>query len=198
MIFSPPASLPFRQPTRQRAHLKKFLWQEPARAPHVLPYVSTCRRSSIERELRTSDSPASPSPSSCDQHGCRSPKSCWTQLGHEGHEEGERKRAQQALDQARATCTILVGHKPGLRLTPQLNSCSMKCPAEAHEIEDILAVAKKRDEELARARAAQYAGDADPASMTTSPATTSKTDSDEVVCFIQHPAVCSSSTSRKA
>ena len=36
-------------------------------------------------------------------------------------------------------------------------------PGEAHEIEDILALAHKRDEELAKSRAnAQYAGDADP------------------------------------
>lgn len=36
-------------------------------------------------------------------------------------------------------------------------------PSEAHEIEDILAVAHKRDEEIAKAReTAQYAGDADP------------------------------------
>ena len=34
---------------------------------------------------------------------------------------------------------------------------------EAHEIEDILAIARKRDEELAKAReTAQYAGEADP------------------------------------
>ena len=65
----------------------------------------------------------------------------WTQLGHEGHEDGERKRAQQALDQAKGHLRTLVGH----------------------EIEDILAMAKKRDEDLARARAtAHYAGDADP------------------------------------
>ena len=36
-------------------------------------------------------------------------------------------------------------------------------PGEAHEIEDILAVARKRDAELAKARAsARYAGSADP------------------------------------
>ena len=87
----------------------------------------------------------------------------WTQLGHEGHEEGERKRAQQALDQAKGHLRSLVGHKAGLRLTPQLQFVFDEVPGEAHEIEDILAVAKKRDEELARARAtAQYAGDADP------------------------------------
>ena len=75
----------------------------------------------------------------------------WTQLGHEGHEQGERRRAQQALTKA------------GLRLTPQLEFIFDEVPGEAHEIEDILALAHKRDEELAKSRAnAQYAGDADP------------------------------------
>ncbi|KAB7789288.1 30S ribosome-binding factor RbfA [Bifidobacterium cebidarum] len=87
----------------------------------------------------------------------------WTQLGHEGKEAGERKRAQQALDQAKGHLRSLVGHKAGLRLTPQLQFVFDEVPGEAHEIEDILALARKRDEELAKARAtAQYAGDADP------------------------------------
>jgi len=76
----------------------------------------------------------------------------WTQLGHEGHEDGERKRAQQALDQAKGHLRTLVGHKAGLRLTPQLQFVFDEVPGEAHEIEDILAMAKKRDEDLARAR----------------------------------------------
>ncbi|TPF87047.1 ribosome-binding factor A [Bifidobacterium sp. UTCIF-37] len=87
----------------------------------------------------------------------------WTQYGHEGREQGERKRAQQALDQAKGHLRTLVGHKAGLRLTPQLQFVFDEVPGEAHEIEDILALARKRDEDLARARAnAQYAGDADP------------------------------------
>ena len=104
----------------------------------------------------------------------------WTQLGHEGHEEGERKRAQQALDQAKGHLRSLVGHKAGLRLTPQLQFVFDEVPGEAHEIEDILAVAKKRDEELARARAtAQYAGDADPYKHDAEPSDDFEDDSDE-------------------
>lgn len=87
----------------------------------------------------------------------------WTQLGHAGKEDGERKRAKQALDQAKGRLRSLVGSKAGLRLTPQLQFIFDEVPGEATEIEDILAVARKRDEELARVRAtAQYAGDADP------------------------------------
>jgi ribosome-binding factor A len=87
----------------------------------------------------------------------------WTQLGHEGKEEGERRRAQQALDQAKGHLRTLAGTKAGLRLTPQLQFVFDEVPGEAHEIEDILALAKKRDEELSRTRAtAQYAGEVDP------------------------------------
>lgn len=87
----------------------------------------------------------------------------WTQLGHDGHEQGERKRAQQAFNQAKGRLRSLVGTKAGLRLTPQLEFIFDEVPGEAHEIEDILAIARKRDEELAKAREnAQYAGEADP------------------------------------
>lgn len=87
----------------------------------------------------------------------------WTQLGHEGREQSERRRAQQALNQAKGRLRSLVGSKAGLRLTPQLEFIFDEVPGEAHEIEDILAIARKRDEELAKAReTAQYAGDADP------------------------------------
>ncbi len=87
----------------------------------------------------------------------------WTQLGHEGKERGERRRAQQALEQAKGRLRSLVGTKAGLRLTPKLEFVYDEVPGEAHEIEDIIVVARKRDEELAKAREnAQYAGDADP------------------------------------
>ena len=87
----------------------------------------------------------------------------WTQLGHEGKEQGERQRAAQALQQAHGRLRSLVGAKAGLRLTPQLQFVYDEVPSEAHEIEDILVAARKRDEELAKAREnAQYAGDVDP------------------------------------
>lgn len=87
----------------------------------------------------------------------------WTQLGQEGHEEGERKRAQQALNQAKGRLRSLVGAKAGLRLTPQLRFEFDEVPSEATEIEDILVAARKRDEALASLRSsATYAGDEDP------------------------------------
>ncbi|MCH4208978.1 30S ribosome-binding factor RbfA [Bifidobacterium sp.] len=87
----------------------------------------------------------------------------WTQLGDEGKEQGERKRATQALRQAKGRLRAAVGAKAGLRLTPEVQFIYDEVPSEAHEIEDILITARKRDEELAKSRAnAQYAGDEDP------------------------------------
>ncbi|NEG69624.1 30S ribosome-binding factor RbfA [Bifidobacterium sp. BRDM6] len=87
----------------------------------------------------------------------------WTVLGHSGHEEGEKKRAEQALNQAKGRLRSLVGRKAGLRLTPDLKFVFDEVPGEAHEIEDILVTARRRDEELRKMReTATYAGDADP------------------------------------
>lgn len=87
----------------------------------------------------------------------------WTTISHTGNDEGERKRAQTALNQARGRLRTMVGAKAGLRLTPQLQFIFDEVPGEAHEINDIIVAARRRDEELARMRAnAQYAGEADP------------------------------------
>ena len=137
------------------------------RAARIAALIQRVVATPIERELH-------------DKRLASIAKVYWTQLGHEGHEEGERKRAQQALDQAKGHLRSLVGHKAGLRLTPQLQFVFDEVPGEAHEIEDILAVAKKRDEELARARAtAQYAGDADPYKHDDEPSDDFEDDSDE-------------------
>lgn len=87
----------------------------------------------------------------------------WTYLGSEGHEMGQRKRAKQALKQSVGRLRSLVGRKAGLRLTPQLEFIYDEVPEEAHEVEDVLSVALRRDQELAKLREnASYAGDADP------------------------------------
>ena len=87
----------------------------------------------------------------------------WTTISHTGNDEGERKRAQTALNQARGRLRTMVGAKAGLRLPPQLKFIFVEVPGEAHEIDDIIVAARRRDEELARMRAnAQYAGEADP------------------------------------
>ncbi|WP_300768046.1 30S ribosome-binding factor RbfA [uncultured Bifidobacterium sp.] len=87
----------------------------------------------------------------------------WTQLGTDGKERGERDRAQKALRQAAGRLRSHVGAKAGLRLTPQLRFIYDKVPQEAHEIEDILSVARHRDAELEKTRStASYAGESNP------------------------------------
>lgn len=87
----------------------------------------------------------------------------WTTLSRTGNDDGERKRAQTALNQAKGRLRTMVGAKAGLRLTPALQFIFDEVPGEAHEIEDILMAARKRDEDLAKLRAtAHYAGDEDP------------------------------------
>ena len=140
------------------------------RAARIAALIQRVVASSIERELHDKRLASITVTEVRVTNDLQIAKVYWTQLGHEGHEEGERKRAQQALDQAK-------GH---LRLTPQLQFVFDEVPGEAHEIEDILAVAKKRDEELARARAtAQYAGDADPYKHDDEPSDDFEDDSDE-------------------
>ena len=85
----------------------------------------------------------------------------WTTISHTGNDEGERKRAQTALNQARGRLRTMVGAKAGLRLTPQLQFIFDEVPGEAHEIDDIIVAARRRDEARMRANA-QYAGEADP------------------------------------
>ena len=87
----------------------------------------------------------------------------WTQIGRAGHEEGERRRAGHALGQAAGRLRSQVGAKAGLRLTPQLRFMYDEVPGQAHEIEDIIVAAHRRDEALHEARShARYAGDPDP------------------------------------
>jgi len=133
------------------------------RAARIAALIQRVVASSIERELHDKRLASITVTEVRVTNDLQIAKVYWTQLGHEGHEEGERKRAQQALDQAKGHLRSLVGHKAGLRLTPQLQFVFDEVPGEAHEIEDILAIARKRDEELAKAReTAQYAGEADP------------------------------------
>ena len=139
------------------------------RAARIAALIQRVVASSIERELHDKRLASITVTEVRVTNDLQIAKVYWTQLGHEGHEEGERKRAQQALDQAKGHLRSLVGHKAGLRLTPQLQF-----------VFDILAVAKKRDEELARARAtAQYAGDADPYKHDDEPSDDFEDDSDE-------------------
>ena len=68
-----------------------------------------------------------------------------------------------ALRSATGIIRSEVGRLTGLRHTPSLEFIADALPENAQRIDDLVATAKQRDEELARAReGAQWAGDPDP------------------------------------
>lgn len=87
----------------------------------------------------------------------------WTQFASPDDERGARKRAEKALEQAKGRLRSRVGHKAGLRLTPNIEFVFDELPNQARVIDDVLVLAKQRDEQLRQSREGKsYAGDADP------------------------------------
>ena len=75
----------------------------------------------------------------------------------------EQADAQAALKSATGVIRSEIGRLLGLRHTPSLEFVADALPENARHIEDLVAAAKKADEELARSReGAQWAGDPDP------------------------------------
>jgi len=75
----------------------------------------------------------------------------------------EREDTAAALRSATGIIRSEVGRLTGLRHTPSLEFIADAPPENAQRIDDLVATAKQRDEELARAReGAQWAGDPDP------------------------------------
>ncbi len=75
----------------------------------------------------------------------------------------EREDSAAALRSATGIIRSEVGRLIGLRHTPSLEFIADAIPENAQRIDDLVATAKQRDEELARAReGAQWAGDPDP------------------------------------
>ena len=83
------------------------------RAARIAALIQRVVASSIERELHDKRLASITVTEVRVTNDLQIAKVYWTQLGHEGHEEGERKRAQQALDQAKGHLRSLVGHKAG-------------------------------------------------------------------------------------
>ncbi|MBO0821056.1 MAG: 30S ribosome-binding factor RbfA [Nocardiopsaceae bacterium] len=76
-------------------------------------------------------------------------------------EEQEDSRA--ALKSATGIIRSEIGRLMGLRHTPSLTFVADALPESARQIEDLVAKARRQDEELARSReGAQWAGDPDP------------------------------------
>ncbi|GAA4581868.1 30S ribosome-binding factor RbfA [Planotetraspora phitsanulokensis] len=77
--------------------------------------------------------------------------------------EADRGGTAAALESAKGIIRSEVGRQTGLRHTPTLTFVHDPLPDSARHLDDLLAVAKARDAEIAkRAEGAQFAGDADP------------------------------------
>ena len=75
----------------------------------------------------------------------------------------EREETAAALRSATGIIRSEVGRLIGLRHTPSLEFIADALPQDAQRIDDLVAVARRKDEELARAReGATWAGDPDP------------------------------------
>src|ERR1700761_1091729 len=75
----------------------------------------------------------------------------------------EREETAAALRSATGVIRSEIGRLIGLRHTPTLEFIADALPENAQRIDDLVATAKQRDEELAKAReGAQWAGDPDP------------------------------------
>jgi ribosome-binding factor A len=89
----------------------------------------------------------------------REAKVFYTVLG----DAGEREETAAALRSATGIIRSEVGRLIGLRHTPSLEFVADALPHDAQRIDDLVAAARQRDAELARAReGAQWAGDPDP------------------------------------
>ncbi len=75
----------------------------------------------------------------------------------------DREESAAALRSATGIIRSEVGRLTGLRYTPSLEFIADALPEDAQRIDELVAVARQKDEELARAReGAQWAGDPDP------------------------------------
>ena len=89
----------------------------------------------------------------------REAKVYYTVLGTQAEQED----SAAALRSATGIIRSEVGRLIGLRHTPSLEFIADAIPEDAQRIDALVATAKQRDEELARAReGAQWAGDPDP------------------------------------
>ncbi|MDY2668753.1 30S ribosome-binding factor RbfA [Schaalia hyovaginalis] len=78
-------------------------------------------------------------------------------------DEEDRKATARAFESAKGIIRSEIGKALGIRLTPSIEFLLDALPESAAAIEGALAVAKARDEEIAKlAEGARYAGDEDP------------------------------------
>jgi ribosome-binding factor A len=78
-------------------------------------------------------------------------------------DDEERAATAAALESAKGVLRSEVGRRTGIRLTPTLDFVADAIPENAAQLNDLLAVARERDAQVAAlAHGASYAGDPDP------------------------------------
>lgn len=75
----------------------------------------------------------------------------------------EKERSKEILEENRGRLRGEIGHRLGVRITPTLELETDEIPANAGALAELLAEAKRRDEEVEKlAKGAQPAGEKDP------------------------------------
>jgi ribosome-binding factor A len=75
----------------------------------------------------------------------------------------EKERSKEILEENRGRLRGEIGHRLGVRITPTLELVVDEIPANAGALAELLAEAKRRDEEVEKlAKGAQPAGERDP------------------------------------
>lgn len=75
----------------------------------------------------------------------------------------EKERSKEILEENRGRLRGEIGHRLGVRITPTLELVVDEIPANAGALAELLAEAKRRDEEVEKlAKGAQPAGEKDP------------------------------------
>jgi ribosome-binding factor A len=93
----------------------------------------------------------------------------------------EQQASTAALESAKGVLRSEVGRRTGIRLTPTLEFILDAVPENAAHIDELLAEARKRDDEVAQlAAGAGYAGDPDPYKKPTDGDTDDDIDADEI------------------
>lgn len=136
---------------------------DPARAGRMAKRIQTIVASALEREIKD------PRVDLVTVTDCRLTGDLhdatvyYTVRGRAIDEEPNYRRAADGLEAARGQLRKLVGDQLSVRFTPTLRFELDEVPAAGARMEQILARARARDEELARQRrTATPAGDADP------------------------------------
>ena len=136
---------------------------DPARARRLAKRISTIVASVISSEIkdpRLAGVTITDAKVTADLHDATL---YYTVMGRTVDDQPDYAGAAAALDSAKGVLRTKVGAGTGVRFTPTLTFVRDNVPDAAHRMEELLARARRADEDLARAReGALPAGDAQP------------------------------------